>query len=111
MPPLTWVPSSTETAYDAYQRYIAEASTAGEILIGGETLPNAGTGLLRRAHGRQLTCPMTTASGSTRCSRRLWLCAAVESNEEAMQLANDVALGLTAGLLQRRPGRGRLVPR
>ncbi len=87
-------PIINESAYAAYQQYISELE-AGSILIGGETLP-AGKGYF--------VAPTVVADLPD--EHRLWrhemfapivALRAVESKEEAMRLANDVALGLSAG--------------
>ena len=93
-------PLISETAYAAYQRYIAEADT-GTVLIGGETLPN---------EKGYFVAP--TVVSDLPDDNRLWqhemfapivTVRTVESNEEAMRLANDVAQGLTAGLYSEDP--------
>ena len=101
-------PIISETAYDAYQRYISEVET-GQVLAGGKTLP-IGNGYF--------VAPTVVADLPE--DHRLWqhemfspivAVRAVDSANEAMRLANDVALGLTAGFYSEDPGRGRLVPR
>lgn len=83
-----------ESAYEAYQRYIDEMS-AGNIVAGGETL-EAGNGYFvaptvvtdlpddHRLWQREMFAPIVAVRG-------------VDSSDEAMRLANGVALGLTAG--------------
>ena len=87
-------PIINETAYDAYQQYVDEMK-AGEILTGGETLP-IGDGYFvaptvvadlpdgHRLWQHEMFAPIVAVRG-------------VEGADEAMRLANDVALGLTAG--------------
>ena len=93
-------PIINESAYAAYQRYVGEMS-AGEILIGGETLapedgyfvaPTIVTDLPdeHRLWQHEMFAPIVAVR-------------AVESKDEAMQLANDVSLGLTAGLYSEDP--------
>ena len=88
-------PIISQTAYEAYQSYIAEAG-AGDIRIGGETL-SIGQGYF--------VAP--TVISDLPDDSRLWqhemfapivAVRAVDSLDEAMRLANDVALGLTAGM-------------
>ena len=87
-------PIINETAYSAYQQYVDEMQ-AGDILTGGETLP-IGDGYFvaptvvadlpdeHRLWRHEMFAPIVAVRG-------------VEGAEEAMRLANDVALGLTAG--------------
>ena len=88
-------PLINETAYLAFQEYVDELSE-GAVLIGGKTLardegyfvaPTVVTDLPddHRLWQHEMFAPIVTVR-------------AYESAEEAMQLANDVALGLTAGL-------------
>ena len=88
-------PIISETAYQAYQRYIDELN-AGNILIGGETL--------EQGDGFFVAPTIVTDLPD---EHRLWrhemfapivAVRAVSSHDEAMALANDVALGLTAGM-------------
>ena len=87
-------PIISADAYQAYQRYISEMET-GQILTGGETL-DMGNGYF--------VAPTVVADLPD--EHRLWqhemfapivAVRAVDSIDEAMRLANDVALGLTAG--------------
>ena len=87
-------PMVGETAYEAYQRYVSELGS-GRILTGGQTLP-IGKGYYvaptvvtdlpedHRLWQHEMFAPIVTVR-------------AVDSPDEAMRLANDVALGLTAG--------------
>ncbi len=93
-------PIISATAYEAFQRYIDEAR-AGDILIGGETL-EPGSGFF--------VAPTVVADLPD--SSRLWqhemfapivAVRAVAGKDEAMRLANDVALGLTAGFYSEDP--------
>ena len=88
-------PIISETAYQAYQRYVDELN-AGNILIGGETL--------EQGDGYFVAPTIVTDLPD---EHRLWqhemfapivAVRAVSSHDEAMALANDVALGLTAGM-------------
>ena len=88
-------PIISETAYKAYQGYVSELG-AGKILTGGETLP-IGKGYFvaptvvtdlpdeHRLWHHEMFAPIVAVRG-------------VEGNDEAMRLANNVALGLTAGV-------------
>ena len=87
-------PIINETAYQAYQRYISEMAD-GRIITGGETLalgngyfvaPTVVTDLPddNRLWQHEMFAPIVAVR-------------AVQDNDEAMRLANDVALGLTAG--------------
>ena len=87
-------PIISQQAYQAYQAYISELQ-AGQILAGGQTL-DVGNGYF--------VAP--TVVSDLPDEHRLWqhemfapivAVRAVESKDEAMRLANDVALGLTAG--------------
>lgn len=93
-------PLINETAYQAYQRY-ADELRDGQILTGGQTLP-IGKGYFvaptvvadlpddHRLWRHEMFAPIVTVRG-------------VSSPEEAMRLANDVALGLTAGFYSEDP--------
>ena len=93
-------PIISETAYAAYQRYIDEID-AGNIVSGGETL-GIGNGYFvaptvvkdlpddHRLWQHEMFAPIVTVRG-------------VDSPDEAMRLANDVALGLTAGMYSEDP--------
>ena len=87
-------PIISENAYQAYQRYIAEMET-GKIRAGGATLdvnegyfvaPTVVTDLPddHRLWQHEMFAPIVAVRG-------------VDSPDEAMRLANGVALGLTAG--------------
>ena len=89
-----------ETAYEAYQRYVSELES-GRILTGGQTLP-IGKGYY--------VAPTVVADLPE--DHRLWqhemfspivTVRAVDNPDEAMRLANDVALGLTAGFYSEDP--------
>ena len=93
-------PIISETAYQAYQRYISEMD-AGKILTGGETL----------AIGKGYFVAPTVVSDLPD-DHRLWqhemfapivAVRGVDSPDEAMRLANNVALGLTAGFYSEDP--------
>ena len=87
-------PIISESAYQAYQRYIDELS-GSQILAGGATL-DIGNGYFvaptvvtelpddHRLWGHEMFAPIVAVR-------------AVEGPDEAMRLANGVALGLTAG--------------
>lgn len=91
-------PVATQAGYDAYARYAARLRTEGSrILIGGELLNTGGL-------ARGLYVQPTIAEAPP--AHPLWqiemflpilMVHRVSSNEEAMQLANESALGLTAG--------------
>ena len=88
-------PIISQNAYEAYQRYVSELSD-GKILTGGETLP-IGKGYFvaptvvtdlpdeHRLWQHEMFAPIVAVRG-------------VAGADEAMRLANDVALGLTAGI-------------
>ncbi|MCY4145296.1 MAG: aldehyde dehydrogenase family protein [Chloroflexi bacterium] len=87
-------PIISQQAYAAYQQYVDELG-AGQILSGGRTLP-LGKGYF--------VAPTVVARLPD--AHRLWrhemfapivAVRAVADNDEAMRLANDAALGLTAG--------------
>ncbi len=88
-------PIISEAAYNAYQGYVSELSD-GNILTGGETLPIengyfvAPTVVVdlpdeHRLWRHEMFAPIVAVRG-------------VDGVDEAMRLANDVALGLTAGI-------------
>ena len=88
-------PIISETAYHAYQGYVSELSD-GNILTGGETLP------IDKGY---FVAPTVVADLPD--DHRLWqhemfapivAVRGVAGVDEAMRLANDVALGLTAGI-------------
>ena len=93
-------PIISQNAYQAYQRYIDEIR-AGNIVAGGETLeidngyfvaPTVVTDLPddHRLWQHEMFAPIVAVRG-------------VDSPEEAMRLANGVALGLTAGFYSEDP--------
>lgn len=93
-------PIINETAYEAYQRYVGEAE-AGNLLTGGQTLP---------IENGYFVAP--TVLTDLPDDNRLWqhemfapivAVRAVADKDEAMRLANDVALGLTAGFYSEDP--------
>ena len=93
-------PIISEQAYQAYQRYINELDS-GRVLAGGETL-DIGKGYFvaptvvadlpdeHRLWQHEMFAPIVTVRG-------------VDSADEAMRLANGVALGLTAGFYSEDP--------
>ncbi|MDE2856923.1 MAG: aldehyde dehydrogenase family protein [Chloroflexota bacterium] len=92
-------------AYAAYQGYVDEMRD-GDIRIGGGTLEGAAT---RSAKGYFVAPTVVTDLPD---DHRLWrhemfapivAVRAVEGKDEAIQLANDVALGLTAGIYSEDP--------
>ncbi len=91
-------PVINRKAYDDFKTYVEELGRAGTILTGGKQLLEGGL-----AHG--YFCAPTLVDGVPR-DHRLWkhemflpvlMVTAVESLDEAMQRANDVDYGLTAG--------------
>ncbi len=93
-------PIISADAYAAYQRYVDELR-AGDIRTGGRTLEQ----------GRGYFVAPTVVADLPD-DHRLWqhemfapivAVRAVEDNDEAMRLANNVALGLTAGLYSEDP--------
>ena len=93
-------PIISQTAYQAYQSYVSELSD-GNILTGGETLP---------IENGYFVAPTVVADLPD--DHRLWqhemfapivAVRGVEGVDEAMRLANDVALGLTAGIYTEDP--------
>lgn len=93
-------PIISENAYRAYQRYIAELG-GSQVLAGGETLsqgngyfvaPTVVTDLPddHRLWQHEMFAPIVAVRG-------------VDSPDEAMRLANGVALGLTAGFYSEDP--------
>ena len=93
-------PIISEQAYQAYQRYISELDS-GLVLTGGETLdigkgyfvaPTVVTDLPaeHRLWQHEMFAPIVAVRG-------------VDSPDEAMRLANGVALGLTAGFYSEDP--------
>lgn len=97
-----------ETAYQAYQRYIAELD-AGQIVAGGDTLDIGGGADTRSSNGYFVAPTVVTDLPD---DHRLWqhemfapivAVRGVKGREEAMRLANGVALGLTAGFYSEDP--------
>ncbi len=97
-----------ESAYEAYQRYIAELD-AGKVLAGGETL-HTGCGVDTHSSNGYFVAP--TVVTDLPDDHRLWrhemfapivAVRGVEGPDEAMRLANGVALGLTAGFYSEDP--------
>ena len=93
-------PIISESAYEAYQGYIGEIEV-GSIVTGGETL----------AIGKGYFVAPTVVTDLPD-HHRLWrhemfapivAVRAVDSPDEAIRLANDVALGLTAGIYSEDP--------
>ncbi len=88
-------PIINEDAYKAYQSYVAELSDAN-ILVGGQTL-DVGNGYYvaptivtdlpddHRLWKQEMFSPIVAVRGYS-------------DNDEAMQMANDIELGLTAGM-------------
>ena len=100
-------PIINESAYQAYQGYVDELAE-GKILIGGET---------RSPASGYFVAP--TIVTDLPDDHRLWqhemfapilAVRAVADREQAMRLGQRRAAGLDGRLLQRRPGRDRLVP-
>ncbi len=88
-------PLVNEAAYVAYQKYVAHAASDGDILVGGETLDEGG----------YYVAP--TVVDNLPFDHYLWkeelfvplvVMGEYEHREEAMRMANDASLGLTAGL-------------
>ena len=88
-------PIINETAYQAYQQYVADLRADGKVILGGETLDKSG----------YYVAP--TIVEDLPEDHRLWkhemfapivLIAGYEDREQAMAKANDLDLGLTAGL-------------
>jgi len=88
-------PLVNEVAYRAYQKYVAHAAADGEVLVGGETLDESG----------YYVAP--TVVDNLPFDHYLWkeelfvplvVVGEYEHREEAMRMANDASLGLTAGL-------------
>ena len=88
-------PIINDEAYAAYQKYVADAAEAGDVLTGGKTLDNAGYYIaptivdnLPEDHylwKHEMFAPVVTI-------------APYSDKEEAMAKANDVTFGLTAGI-------------
>lgn len=87
-------PLVNEAAYLAYQKYVAHAAADGEIMVGGETLDESG----------YYVAP--TVVDNLPFDHYLWkeelfvplvVVGEYERREEAMRMANDTSLGLTAG--------------
>ena len=113
---------SSELARPGHQRARAgplrERSRRGAArrtasLIGGErvTEERPRHGLLRRADGRGRPADRATDSSRDELFVPFVAVAPVDSIDEALDLANDNDLGLTAGLLQRGRGRDQRIPR
>jgi 1-pyrroline-5-carboxylate dehydrogenase len=87
-------PIINENAYHAYQKYVADAAENGKVLAGGKTLDESGYYVaptviddLPEDHylwKHEMFAPVVTIAG-------------YDDKEDAMQRANDVTFGLTAG--------------
>ncbi|VAW39408.1 Delta-1-pyrroline-5-carboxylate dehydrogenase [hydrothermal vent metagenome] len=87
-------PIINETAYNAYQKYVADAAEQGRILTGGKTLDPSGYYVaptvivdLPEDHylwKHEMFAPVVAITG-------------FDDKDEAMAKANDVTFGLTAG--------------
>ena len=91
-------PVVNRSSYESYQGYIKELSQAGKILTGGKIITEG-------EYSKGYFCAPTLVA-NVPYSHRLWLeemflpitlIGKVQSLEEAMQLANRVNYGLTAG--------------
>jgi 1-pyrroline-5-carboxylate dehydrogenase len=91
-------PVANSSSYKDYQNFMEELSEAGTILTGGQVLTNG-------AYARGYFCPPTLVA-DVPYSHHLWkdemflpitTVGRVKNMDEAMQHANDVTYGLTAG--------------
>jgi 1-pyrroline-5-carboxylate dehydrogenase len=91
-------PVVNQSAYDSFKGFAEELSQAGQFRTGGKVLTDG-------EHGKGYFCEPTLVEGVP-MDHHLWqdemflpitMVHKVESLDEAMQLANDVNFGLTAG--------------
>jgi len=91
-------PVANQSAYNDYKTFTEELSQAGTILAGGKVLTEG-------AYGKGYYCEPTLVA-DVPISHRLWkeemflpitMVHKVQNLEEAMEIANDVDYGLTAG--------------
>ncbi len=89
-------PVCTPEGYEDYARYVAQLSAdAGRILVGGERLQDCGDGYYVQPVLAE--APVSHPLWQREMFLPILMLHRVASNEEAMQLANESALGLTAG--------------
>jgi 1-pyrroline-5-carboxylate dehydrogenase len=91
-------PVVSQNAYDDFKKFTEELSEAGQFLTGGQVLTDDD-------YGKGYFCPPTLVA-DVPFDHHLWkvemflpitMVAPVENLDQAMQLANDVDYGLTAG--------------
>ncbi|MCH2538874.1 MAG: aldehyde dehydrogenase family protein [Anaerolineales bacterium] len=87
-------PLVNDVAYRAYQKYVAEAAADGEILVGGETLDENGYYVAPTVVDK---LPFEHHLWKQELFVPLVIVGEFNSQDEAMRMANDVFLGLTAG--------------
>ena len=87
-------PLVNDVAYRAYQKYVAEAAADGEILVGGETLDENGYYVAPTVVDK---LPFEHHLWKQELFVPLVIVGEFNSQDEAMRMANDAFLGLTAG--------------
>ena len=91
-------PVVNEAAYLAYQKYVAHAASDGDILVGGEILDPGGYYVAPTVVDN---LPFDHYLWKDELFVPLLVIGEYEDREEAMRMANDASLGLTAGLYSR----------
>ena len=87
-------PLVNEAAYRAYQKYVDHAAADGEILVGGQTLDESGYYVAPTVVQK---LPFDHYLWKEELFVPLVVVGEYEHREEAMRMANDASLGLTAG--------------
>ena len=89
-------PVTTTQARDNYVRYAAELKDGATVIHGGELLDDAGPGFY--VEPMQAEAPLTHALWQEEMFLPILMMARVKSLDEALELANESALGLTGGI-------------
>ena len=97
---------------DRYDAVVADAGLDGRGARAAATRsPTAISPPATSSRRPSSACPTTRRCGRPSCSCRSSPCVRSTSLDEALERANAVPFGLTAGLFSRRPGRDRPLPR
>ena len=88
-------PLINESAYNAYRTYVTDVAADGEILVGGETLSERGYFVAPTVVDN---LPFDHYAWTKELFVPLVVVGEFEDKKEAMQMVNDVSLGLSAGI-------------